>query len=96
MQVDPITSITAPSPDNLDPAVFTDPHFVASLMTFQDHLYSGWMTAKHKAKLADYERGIRDGTLHAPYKDEVWDAEHRQGVDDDEGSDGQARVRKSK
>lgn len=58
--------------DTLDPSLFTDPHFLAAAHTFQDHMYTGWMTESHLEKVQKFERGILDGTLHAPWKDEVW------------------------
>ncbi|TFK51408.1 hypothetical protein OE88DRAFT_1544631 [Heliocybe sulcata] len=64
------------SPDMLDASVFSDGHFLAAARTFQDHLYTGWMADTHKEKVAKYERGVLDGTLHAPWKDEVWAKEH--------------------
>ena len=65
-----------PSPDELNPSFFTDPHFLAAAHTFQDHLCSGWMSDEHLEKVASVQRGIRDGTLHAPWKDAVWEQDH--------------------
>lgn len=70
--------MTEPPTDNIDPSVFTDPHFLAALLTFQDHLYSGWMTEAHNEKLCAFKEGLADGTLHVPYKDEVWSQNVRQ------------------
>jgi hypothetical protein len=58
--------------DTIDLSVFTDPHFLASAHTFQDHVYTGWMTEAHSEKVQIFERGVLDGSLHAPWKDEVW------------------------
>jgi hypothetical protein len=58
--------------DTLDLSLFTDPHFLASARTFQDHMYTGWMTEAHLEKVQNFERGVTDGSLHAPWKDEVW------------------------
>ncbi|KAF9445790.1 hypothetical protein P691DRAFT_805210 [Macrolepiota fuliginosa MF-IS2] len=55
---------------------FSDPHFLDAAHTFQDHLFSGWFTTAHSAKLKKYLDGIRDGTLAAPWKDEVWEREN--------------------
>ncbi|KIY63885.1 hypothetical protein CYLTODRAFT_425718 [Cylindrobasidium torrendii FP15055 ss-10] len=61
---------------NLDFSVFKDAHFVSAAHTFQDHIYSGWKTDAHAAKVQKYEDGIRDGSLAAPWKDDVWEREH--------------------
>lgn len=55
--------------------MFTDAHFVAATQTWQDQLYSGFFTEKHKERIARYEQGVKDGTLHAPWKDEAWESE---------------------
>ncbi|KAK7045941.1 hypothetical protein VNI00_006936 [Paramarasmius palmivorus] len=75
MDVDPSSSqVPSPfSPDNLDISVFTDPHFLAAAHTFQDHIYSGWLTNVHKDKVKKFEDGVRDGSLAAPWKDEEWE-----------------------
>ena len=65
-----------PSPDELNPSFFTDPHFLAAAHTFQDHLCSGWMSDEHLERVASVQRGIRDGTIHAPWKDAVWEQDH--------------------
>ncbi|KAG5336913.1 hypothetical protein E4T56_gene11881 [Termitomyces sp. T112] len=57
----------------VDTAVFTDSHFLAAAHTLQDHIYSGWMSKSHAQKVAKYEEGIRNGTMAAPWKDEVWE-----------------------
>lgn len=72
-----------PSYEILDPSVFTDPHFLAAAHTFQDHLYSGWLTEAHVAKVKQFEDGVRSGTLAAPWKDEVWDRDHPVLEEDD-------------
>jgi hypothetical protein len=61
---------------SLNMNIFTDPHFLDAAHTFQDHLYNGWYTASHHVKLKKYIEGIRNGTLAAPWKDEVWDREN--------------------
>ncbi|KAA1473305.1 hypothetical protein DENSPDRAFT_839763 [Dentipellis sp. KUC8613] len=66
-----------PDPDTLDPTAFTDAHTLSALRTFQDHLYTGWLTPAHARKVAEYEAGVRAGTLHAPWKDEEWAEEHQ-------------------
>lgn len=69
--------VDQPSGDVLDIAVFTDPHFLAASRTFQDHIYSDWMSDAHKEKVNKFQVGIRDGTLAAPWKDEVWEKDNR-------------------
>lgn len=62
-----------PSPSSdLDISIFTDPHFLAAAHTLQDHIYSDWMSESHAQKTQKYLDGIRDGTLAAAWKDEVW------------------------
>ncbi|KAJ7824510.1 Asx homology domain-containing protein, partial [Mycena olivaceomarginata] len=56
----------------IDPSLFTDSHFLADVYTFQDHLFSDWLSDAHAKKVKKYEEGIRDGSLAAPWKDEVW------------------------
>ncbi|OCH89954.1 hypothetical protein OBBRIDRAFT_819519 [Obba rivulosa] len=60
----------------LDPTVFTSPHFLSAARTFQDHLYSGWLTQKAAEDTRRFEEGIRTGTMHAEWKDEEWEADH--------------------
>ncbi|KAG6879109.1 hypothetical protein C0992_005135 [Termitomyces sp. T32_za158] len=62
-----------PANDVVDTALFTDPHFLAATHTLQDHIYCGWMSDSHVQKVAKYEEGIHDGTLAAPWKDELWE-----------------------
>lgn len=59
--------------DTLDTGIFVDSHFLAAAHTFQDHIFTGWMTDAHAKKLAQFDQGVRDGTIHAPWKDEVWE-----------------------
>lgn len=66
----------SPSPENLDPAIFTDPHFLAAARTFQDHIYSDWMSDSHKEKVRKFQQGVSDGTLNVTWKDEVWEGDH--------------------
>ena len=62
--------------ETLDPSFFKDIHFLAGLRTFQDHLYVGWMAPSHRKDVETYTQGIRDGTLHALCKDQVWQREN--------------------
>ncbi|KAK7059737.1 Asx homology domain-containing protein [Favolaschia claudopus] len=62
--------------DSVDSSFFSDSHFLAAAHTFQDHLFSGWMSDAHVEKVKKYEQGIRDGTLAAPWKDEVWERDN--------------------
>jgi Asx homology domain len=56
----------------LDTSVFTDPHFLAAARTFQDHIYSNWMSDAHREKVKRFQASIRDGTLAAAWKDDLW------------------------
>lgn len=60
----------------LNPSIFNDPHFLAAAHTFQDHLYSNWLSDTHSEKVRVFLEGIRDGSLAAPWKDEVWEKDH--------------------
>ena len=60
----------------LNPSIFNDPHFLAAAHTFQDHLYSNWLSDAHAEKVKMFQDGIRDGSLAAPWKDEVWERDH--------------------
>ncbi|KAG6867427.1 hypothetical protein C0993_002889 [Termitomyces sp. T159_Od127] len=62
-----------PANDVVDTSVFTDSHFLAAARTLQDHIYSGWMSDSHVQKVAKYEKGLCNGTLTAPWKDELWE-----------------------
>ncbi|KAJ7154634.1 Asx homology domain-containing protein [Mycena filopes] len=62
---------------HVDPSFFTDAHFLAAARTFQDHIYSNWLSDAHAEKVKKYEQGIRDGTLAAPWKDEVWERDNQ-------------------
>jgi hypothetical protein len=35
-------------------------------------MYTGWMTEAHLDKVHKFEGGVVDGSMHAPWKDEVW------------------------
>ncbi|THV07565.1 hypothetical protein K435DRAFT_959640 [Dendrothele bispora CBS 962.96] len=76
-----VDTVKEPSADTLDASVFTDSHFLAAARTFQDHIYSGWLTDSHKEKVRKYEDGIRDGTLAAPWKDEEWERDNAEDND---------------
>ncbi|KAF8882293.1 Asx homology domain-containing protein [Infundibulicybe gibba] len=58
----------------VDPGLFTDAHFLAAAHTFQDHIFSGWLTPTHKTLVSKYLEEIRAGTLAAPWKDAEWEA----------------------
>ena len=64
----------------LNLGIFSDPHFLAASRTFQDHLYYGWFSAAHREKVSDFEETVRNGTLAAPWKDEVWNREHHHTI----------------
>ena len=57
----------------LNHTFFNDSHFLAALRTFQDHLYLNWFTDAHRAKVQEFQEGIQNGTLAAPWKDEGWE-----------------------
>lgn len=40
--------------------------------TPQDHLYSGWFASKHLKEIEKYREGVRDASMHAPWKDSTW------------------------
>lgn len=65
----------------LDPAVFTDAHFLAAAHTLQDHIFSGWNTPAHAERVRTYEAAVRDGSLAAPWKDDVWAQTHKEDTD---------------
>lgn len=54
--------------------IFHDSHFVAAANTFQDHIFSGWRSEAQADLLARFDQGVRNGTVHAPWKDEVWES----------------------
>ncbi|KAJ7698554.1 Asx homology domain-containing protein [Mycena rosella] len=60
----------------VDSSLFTDAHFLAAAHTFQDHLFSNWLSDAHAEKVKKYEQGIKDGSLAAPWKDEVWERDN--------------------
>jgi hypothetical protein len=64
----------------VDPSLFTDSHFLAAAHTFQDHLFSDWLSDAHAEKVKKYEEGIRDGSLAAPWKDEVWERDNEDPI----------------
>lgn len=72
MAVDPPT-VTSPSQAEINPALFTDSHFLSAARTFQAHISLNWFSDSHTARVAEFESRIRDGTLAAPWKDEVWE-----------------------
>ena len=67
------------SSSNLDISVFTDPHLLAAAHTLQDHIYTDWMSDCHIEKVQKYEMGVRDGTLSAAWKDDVWERNNAGG-----------------
>lgn len=62
--------------DTVDTSIFTDSHFLAAAHTFQDQLYTGWMTDLHSEKVNKFETGVVDGSLSVPWKDEIWEKEN--------------------
>ena len=68
---------TLQTPATLDPTVFSSPFFLSAAHTFQDHLFSSWLGKKAAADLERFMQGMRDGSLSADWKDEVWEREHQ-------------------
>lgn len=69
----------APNPHlsrDIAPSFFTDLHFLASLRTFQDHLFLNYFSDAHTQKVKAYKEGIANGTLAAPWKDQVWERDN--------------------
>ena len=64
------------SPALLDPMFFNNPFFLSAAGTFQDQLSSGWLSDKEKDKVNQFLQGVREGTMHAQWKDEEWDQDH--------------------
>ncbi|THH32664.1 hypothetical protein EUX98_g1486 [Antrodiella citrinella] len=73
MDVDASTFVQQPA--TLNANVFTSSAFTAASVTFQDHLFSGWKTAPTLAKLEKFNERVQEGSDHAEWKDEAWDAE---------------------
>jgi hypothetical protein len=74
--VNPGAVYASPGPSSsntLEISVFADPHFLAAAHTFQDHIYSNWRSDAHVDRVKQYEKGVCDGSLSAPWKDEVWE-----------------------
>ncbi|KAJ6572120.1 Asx homology domain-containing protein [Mycena capillaripes] len=70
-------NVDSSGPGAVDPSLFTDAHFLAAAHTFQDHLYSNWLSDVHAEKVEKYEQGIKEGSLAAPWKDEVWERDNQ-------------------
>lgn len=51
-------------------------------------MYSGWYGKRHINDVRKYQSGVIEGTKHAPWKDEVWEAEQRR--EEENESNGQA------
>ena len=64
------------TPATLDPAVFSSPFFLSAAHTWQDHLFSSWLTQKASDDLEKFSQGAQDGSLHADWKDEAWERDH--------------------
>ncbi|EKM51291.1 uncharacterized protein PHACADRAFT_151948 [Phanerochaete carnosa HHB-10118-sp] len=64
------------SPATLDPAFFTSPFLLGAAHAWQDHIYSGFFSAKSQDSLAKYSEGVHNGMLRAEWKDEAWMREH--------------------
>ncbi|KAI1788565.1 Asx homology domain-containing protein [Ganoderma leucocontextum] len=64
------------NPATLDPTVLTSPFFLSAAHTWQDHLVSNWLGKRAADDLEKFRQGARDGTLHADWKDELWELDH--------------------
>lgn len=62
--------------DILNADAFHDSHFLAAAHTFQDHIFSGWRSTAQTDLLSKFEQGVRDGKIHPPWKDEIWESQH--------------------
>ena len=69
------------APECLVPTFFTDPHFLSAAHTFQDHLFSSCFTSTSSAALQRWLDDVQSGAVHFPWKDEVWELEHHEGMD---------------
>ncbi|KAI0052828.1 hypothetical protein FA95DRAFT_1579823 [Auriscalpium vulgare] len=71
--------VATPSSNENTPAstIFTSPHFLSAVRTFQDHLYSGWRTPTHSELVRKFQEGVNAATISVPWKDEVWAADTR-------------------
>ena len=65
------------SPATLDPMFFNSPFVLSAAHTWQDHIFSGWLKNKARDTVSRYEQGVRDGTMHAEWKDEEWQRDHQ-------------------
>lgn len=45
---------------------------------------NGYFTKDHKKELFEYEQGVKDGTIHAAWKDDRWDEQHATSTAADE------------
>lgn len=74
MDVDAPNSVEQ-TPATLNANAFTSSAFTAASTTFQDHLFSGWKTAATLAKLESFNESVQNGSDHAEWKDDAWNAE---------------------
>ncbi|KAJ7732198.1 hypothetical protein B0H14DRAFT_2409327 [Mycena olivaceomarginata] len=49
----------------VDPSLFTDSHFLAAAHTFQDHLFSDWLSDAPAEKVEKYENTIMKNRVHS-------------------------------
>ncbi|KAI0037732.1 hypothetical protein FA95DRAFT_1506575 [Auriscalpium vulgare] len=67
---------TSPASSRLNSSIFTSPHFLSAVRTFQDHLYTGWRMPTHTELVRKYKEGVDAGTISVPWKDEAWADTH--------------------
>ena len=65
-------------PATLDPMVFSSSFLLSAAHTWQDHLFSNWLGKKASEDLKQFNQGAQEGTLHADWKDELWELDHSQ------------------
>lgn len=75
-------SLSSKSPELLNPRFFKDAYYVGAARTFQDQLFSSRLAQKSKDKVNKFLSGIHDGTMHAPWKDEVHEERRREEAEE--------------
>jgi hypothetical protein len=64
------------NPELLLPSFFSDPHFLSAAHTFQDHLFSSFLSPRAATALQAWLGDVRSGKGHFPWKDELWEQDH--------------------
>ncbi|KAG6811925.1 hypothetical protein H0H92_005256 [Tricholoma furcatifolium] len=87
--------VEPPAPEGdaeVESGIFKDSYFLSAAHTFQDHIYSNWLSDKHMEDVRKYEEGVKNGTLAAPWKDEEWE---RNNPLEDESKTRQSQIKLS-